>query len=58
MNAIVENRYDYVVQESNEDPFNFDTSSKYIIVGEGDKKLFHDAYFQTCFYFIIIKIVM
>ena len=45
MNAMVENRYEFVVQESNEDPFNFDTSSKDIIVGECDPKFFHDAYF-------------
>jgi hypothetical protein len=51
MNAMVENRYEYVSQESNEDPFNFDTSSKGILVGEGDQKLFHDAYFQTWFSF-------
>jgi hypothetical protein len=51
MNAMVENRYESVVQESNEDPFNFDTSSKDIIVGEGDQKFFHDAYFQTRFLF-------
>jgi hypothetical protein len=49
MNAMVENRYESVVQESNEDPLNFDTSSKDIIVGEGDHKIFHDAYFQTRF---------
>jgi hypothetical protein len=51
MNAMIENRYESVVQESNEDPFNFDTSSKDIIVGEGDHKFFHDAYFQTQFSF-------
>ena len=51
MNAMVENRYEFVVQESNKDPFNFDTSSKDIIVGEGDHKFFHDAYFQTQFSF-------
>jgi hypothetical protein len=51
MNAMVEDRYESVVQESNEDPFNFDTSSKDIIVGEGDQKFFHDTYFQTQFSF-------
>jgi hypothetical protein len=51
MNAMVENRYESVVQEFNEDPFNFDTSSKDIIVGEGDQIFFHDAYFQTQFSF-------
>jgi hypothetical protein len=45
MNAMIENRYESVVQDSNEDPFNFDTSSKDIIVGEGDHKIFPDAYF-------------
>jgi hypothetical protein len=45
MNAMIENKYEYVVQDSNEDPFNFDTSSKDIIVGEGDHKFFLDVYF-------------
>jgi hypothetical protein len=51
MNAMVENRYESVVQESNKDPFNFDTSSKDIIIGEGDRIFFHDSYFQTQFSF-------
>jgi len=49
MNAMVEDRNESIVQESNDDPFNFDTSSKDIIVGEGDQKFFHDIYFQTQF---------
>jgi hypothetical protein len=51
MNAMVENIYESIVQESNEDPFNFDTSSKDIIVEEGDHNFFHDAYFQNRFSF-------
>jgi hypothetical protein len=51
MNFMAENRYESIVQEYNEDPFNIDTSSKDIIVGEGDQKKIHDAYFQTRFSF-------
>jgi hypothetical protein len=57
MNAMVENRYESIVQESNEDPFNFDTSSKDIIVGSiwGTEFFISDflkSEFQNCKYLL------
>jgi hypothetical protein len=47
MHAMVDDSYESVVQNSNEDLLSFDTSFKDIIVGESNQQSSYDIYFKT-----------
>jgi hypothetical protein len=46
--AMVDDSYESVVQNSNENLFSFDTSFKDIITGESNQPFSHDIFLKTC----------
>lgn len=47
MHIMVDDSYESIVQNFNEDLLSFNTSSKDTIVGENNQQLLHDIYFKT-----------
>jgi hypothetical protein len=56
--AMVDDSYESVVQNSNENLLSFDTSFKDIIVGESNQQFSHDIFLRLILHLIIMETVM